>query len=165
MILVAMGVCGCGKTTVGRLLAETLGYQFYDADDFHSPENKRKMNQGIPLTDEDRLPWLASLRHQLRECDHAGESAVLACSALRAQFRRDLADGIPDMAFIYLKGSKEVIAERLAVRKDHYMNPNLLDSQFAALEEPEDALIADVSGAPEEIAAGILSRLRLFMQE
>jgi gluconokinase len=159
MIVVTMGVCGCGKTTVGELLAERMGWEFYDADNFHSEQNKKKMNQGIPLTDEDRLPWLAALRGLLQESEREGRSIVLACSALREKFRRDLADGL-DVKYAYLHGSKDLIAERLTHRTDHYMNPALLDSQFAALEEPKDAIYCDVAKDPEEIVEELIEELK-----
>lgn len=158
MIVVVMGVCGCGKTTVGVRLAERLGWEFYDADNFHSEQNKRKMNQGIPLTDEDRLPWLAALQKLLQESARESRSIVLACSALKERFRRDLADGL-DVKYVYLHGTKALIAERLTHRTDHYMNPALLDSQFAALEEPKDAIYCDVAQDPEEIVTELIGSL------
>jgi gluconokinase len=159
MTIVLMGVTGSGKTTIGELLSERLGWRFYDADDFHSPENKAKMHAGVPLTDDDRLPWLASLRKLLVDKEKAGENLILACSALRRKFRRDLSAGVPDVKFVHLKGSQDLIAERLAERKNHYMNPDLLGSQFDALEEPEEALTVDISGTPEKIAEEILDQL------
>ena len=159
MVIVVMGVCGSGKTTVGVRLAERLGWEFYDADDFHSPENKRKMSQGIPLTDEDRLPWLAALQAQIRTCESEGRNIVLACSALREAFRRSLASAAKEIRYVYLYGDKTVIEARLAVRKHHYMNPDLLDSQFETLEEPEGAIRVDVAGTPDEIVSEILAAL------
>src|SRR5947209_3994404 len=113
MIVIIMGVSGCGKTTVGVLLAKQLGWSFFDADDFHSDANKAKMHAGIPLTDEDRVPWLASLRSLLRENSSEGKSMVLACSALKEQFRQELSAGLPNVKLVYLKGDRDLIAKRL----------------------------------------------------
>ena len=188
MILVVMGVCGSGKTVVGERLAERLGLPFFDADDFHSPENKSKMSRGIPLTDEDRLPWLSSLKALLGEHDARGEGLVLACSALREKFRVDLrsaaparppapvaepalagrdlgAGGAPGVTFVYLKGDRSVIAPRMAARKGHYMNPALLDSQYEALEEPADAITVDVDAEPDVIVENVMAALRAAEQQ
>jgi gluconokinase len=161
MTIVLMGVCGSGKTTVGLQLAERLGWAFHDADDFHPKDNKRKMNQGMPLTDEDRVPWLLALQTLLRDNRQAGRSILLACSALKERYREVLADGDPDVRFVLLDGSRELIAGRLDARKGHYMNPGLLDSQFAALEVPQNALSVSIAGTPEEIADEIQDRLAL----
>ncbi len=159
MIVVVMGVTGAGKTTVGRLLARALGCDFLDADDFHPDANVAKMRAGEPLTDDDRAPWLARLNEVLRE--HAARSAgvVLACSALKARYRDRLVAGLPGSRLVYLRGTKALIAARLEARRGHYMKPTLLDSQFAALEEPDGAIVADVGPAPEAIAAAILAQL------
>ena len=160
MILVVMGVSGSGKTTIGVRLADRLGCAFHDADDYHPAENVEKMSRGEPLTDEDRLPWLANLRNLLLDAEREGRSLVLACSALREAFRRSLEEGVDDVRFIHLRGDRALIAGRLAERKGHYMPPSLLDSQFAALEEPEDALVVDISGEPDEIVSSILHALK-----
>lgn len=144
MIVVLMGVCGCGKTTIGRAVADVLGWHFLDADDFHPPANVAKMAQGIPLTDEDRWPWLDRLRDELAAINARQEHAVLACSALKQAYRSRLlqAGGV---RFVYVKGDRETIASRLAMREGHYMPASLLDSQYAALEEPDDALVIDAA--------------------
>lgn len=140
MMIVVMGVSGCGKSTVGRALAESLGWPFYDADDFHPPANILKMSSGIPLTDQDRQPWLERLRDLLAAEQRAGRPLVLACSALKERYRSVLRSGAPDVRFVYLKGSPQEVAVLLNRRTGHFMKPDLLDSQFAALEEPQDAL-------------------------
>jgi gluconokinase len=159
MIVVVMGVTGAGKTTVGRLLARALGGEFLDADDYHPEANVAKMRAGQALSDVDRAPWLAQLNEVL--LDRASRSArvVLACSALKAGYRDRLLAGVPDGRLVYLRGTKALIAARLEARRGHYMDPALLDSQFAALEEPRDAIVADIGPAPEAIAAAVLARL------
>jgi gluconokinase len=161
MIVVVMGVAGAGKTTVGQLLAAALGAEFIDADDHHPPENVAKMRAGTPLTDADRWPWLARLNGMLRERALGGRSAVLACSALKAAYREALLEDLPQARVVHLRGAKPLIASRLAGRRGHYMNPGLLESQFAALEEPADAIVVDVGGTPEAIVATVLEQLRL----
>lgn len=158
MIIVVMGVTGCGKTTVGERLAAKLGCGFSDADSFHPAENVEKMRAGIPLTDDDRWPWLAALRSAMDRWIAAGESHVFACSALRQAYR-DILSPHNDVVFVYLKGSRAVIERRLNARKGHYMNPALLGSQFAALEEPQDALVVDVDRSPDAIVAEVLPLL------
>jgi gluconokinase len=143
MIVVLMGVCGCGKTTVGRALAAALGWSFHDADDFHPPDNVAKMAAGEALTDEDRWPWLARLADEMRRIEHAEGNVVLACSALRQAYRDRLADA-GDVRFVHLAGDYDTIATRLAARSHRYMPASLLDSQFATLEPPRDALVVDV---------------------
>ena len=160
MIVVVMGVTGAGKTTVGRLLAEALGAEFLDADDYHPPANVAKMRGGVPLTDADRAPWLARLNGVLRERAARGAAAVLACSALKASYRDVLLTGLPGARLVYLRGARETIERRLAERRGHYMDPGLLDSQFAALEEPADAIVAEVAADPASIAAALAGRLR-----
>jgi gluconokinase len=152
-----MGVAGSGKTTVGRALAAELGWKFYDADDFHPPANVEKMARGVPLDDADRLPWLETLRALVRDCLERGESGVLACSALKAGYRAYLLlDGRVKLA--YLKGNFDLIQKRLASRRGHFMPAAMLESQFAALEEPEKEFHIDISKTPEEIVRAI--RLR-----
>lgn len=140
-----MGVSGSGKSTLGRALARHLGWDFFDADDFHSAANIAKMAAGIPLTDSDRAPWLAALNHQLVSALQADRHPVLACSALKEKYRARLLDGAQGMAVIHLKGSYETIGSRLSAREGHYMKAGLLESQFKALEEPQSALVLDVS--------------------
>jgi gluconokinase len=160
MIILLMGVSGAGKTTVGRLLARELGWQFADADDFHSPANIAKMARGEPLTDADREPWLASLTATIRKWRDASQDAVLACSALKEKYRETLMAGA-DVKLVYLRGSFDLIEARLSERHGHYMRPQMLQSQFTALEEPTDAIVVDVDGTPAEIVDGVLARLQL----
>jgi gluconokinase len=159
MIVVVMGVTGAGKTTVGRLLARELGCDFLDADDYHPAANVAKMRAGRALTDDDRRPWLARLNEVLRAYAARSAGVVLACSALKASYRDRLVEGLPASRLVYLRGTKALIAVRLEARRGHYMNPALLDSQFAALEEPHAAIVADVGPAPEAVAAAILAQL------
>jgi gluconokinase len=155
-----MGVSGSGKTTIGRGLAGELGWRFYDADDFHPRSNVEKMARGVPLDDEDRAPWLESLRDLIRLCLGRGESAVLACSALKRSYRAYLLID-ENVKLVYLKGDYELIDERLKNRRGHFMKSKLLDSQFAALEEPERGLTVDISLPPEKIIETIRSRFEV----
>jgi gluconokinase len=159
MIVVVMGVAGAGKTTVGRLLAGELGAAFLDADDFHPRANVAKMRAGTPLDDADRWPWLERLNAALRERTGRGERVVLACSALKAGYRDRLLAGLPGAQLVYLRGSRELIAARLAARRGHYMDPRLLDSQFAALEEPRAAIVVDVAAEPAAVARAVRAAL------
>ncbi|MEP7207659.1 MAG: gluconokinase [Casimicrobiaceae bacterium] len=143
MIAVMMGVSGSGKTTVGRVVASKLGWRFLEGDSFHPAANVAKMAAGTPLTDADRWPWLDAIRAELEITTGRGEHVVLACSALKEAYRQRLAP-TGNVRFVYLKGDQETIAARLAQRKGHYMPPSLLASQFATLEEPQDALVVDV---------------------
>ncbi|HZQ62271.1 MAG TPA: gluconokinase [Casimicrobiaceae bacterium] len=158
MNLIVMGVCGCGKTTVGRALAEHLSWRFLDADDFHPPENVAKMRAGTPLSDEDRWPWLDRLHDELVAIGARGGHAVLACSALKHSYRKRLARD-SDVRFVYLKGDRNTIAARLAQRQHEYMPSSLLDSQFATLEEPEDAIVMEVDLPVPAQVAGIASAI------
>jgi gluconokinase len=160
MIILVMGVTGSGKTTVGKALAESVHWQFADADDFHSPANISKMRAGIPLDDADRVPWLAALRMQIDNWLRAGTNAVLACSALKHAYREQLVAS-SEVRVVYLRGSRELIAKRLKERHGHYMDPNLLPSQFATLEEPRDALAVDVDASVDEIVGRIRTVLNL----
>jgi gluconokinase len=161
MIVVLMCVSGSGKTTIGTLLAERMNTSFADADDYHSPANKAKMAAGHPLTDQDREPWLETLNTLLLQWFEAGKGGILACSALKDVYRKTLVRGLPSSAyaFVWLDGSKQMIAERLAERKDHYMNPDLLDSQFATLEPPADALRITNDRAPDAVVDQIMNHL------
>jgi gluconokinase len=143
VILIVMGVTGSGKSTMGEALAQRLGWRFLDADDFHPEANVAKMAAGIPLTDDDRWPWLDRLAAILREADRAGTSVVLACSALRQAYRDRLA-GAGAVCFVHLAGDQATIAARLATRTHRYMPATLLASQFATLEPPADAIVVDV---------------------
>jgi gluconokinase len=159
MFLIVMGVSGCGKTTIGKLLAEKLGWPFYDGDDFHTPANVARMSQGIPLDDEDRADWMAELADLIRDSMQNGQSGVLACSALKQCYRDQLCLDPVQVKFIYLKGNYELIHSRMQSRPGHYMKPDMLDSQFTTLEEPGDAITVEISQSPEEIAALAIHRL------
>ncbi len=162
MIVILMGVSGSGKTTIGTLLAEHMHTVFADADAYHSAANKAKMAAGHALTDQDRQPWLETLNTLLLGWFEAGKGGVLACSALKDAYRKTLVRGLPSSAcaFVWLDGSKEMLAERLAERKNHYMNPDLLDSQIATLEPPSDALRITNDHAPDVVVDEIINHLR-----
>jgi gluconokinase len=162
MVIIVMGVSGSGKSTVGRLLADELGWTFVEADDFHPPENIRKMHAGIPLNDADRQPWLTVLQGRIDQACADGENLVLACSALKDDYRDLLEQHHPEtVVYVYLHGSEKLIAERLAARKGHFMNSALLHSQFEALQPPENAVSIDITHPPEEIVAEIRRRLKV----
>ena len=151
-----MGVSGSGKTTVGKALARRLGWDFFDADDFHPAENIAKMASGIPLSDSDRAPWLAALHNLLSSTLKSNHHPVLACSALKETYRAQLLDGIDNVEIIYLKGSYELIWSRMSGRDGHYMRPEMLRSQFAVLEQPENVFILDVSMSPQDMVGKIV---------
>ncbi len=159
MIFVLMGIAGSGKTTVGTLLAERLGWRFMDADDFHPAANVAKMARGEPLDDGDRAPWLEAMRAALAETIAKKSDVVLACSALKQGYRDRLSIDPAMMRWVYLKGDTQLLAARLAGRKGHFMKAGMLDSQITALEEPVDALTVDVANSPEEIVDEICRRL------
>lgn len=154
MVVVLMGVTGSGKTTIGIVLSKELDWKFYDADDFHSPANIEKMRSGIPLNDADRRPWLQTLNNLIRNSLERNESVVLACSALKESYRKFLLID-ESVRLIYLKGDYETVRKRLSERREHYMNPSLLNSQFETLEEPEEGLYVDASLRPDEIVKTI----------
>jgi gluconokinase len=160
VIIILMGPAGSGKTRVGKVLAAELSWNFFDGDDFHPAANIEKMSRGVALTDADRIPWLNSIREAMLRWQAEGRNAVLACSALKRSYRELL--GInADVKFVYLKGTYELLRERLRSRKGHYAGEQLLASQLADLEEPEDAITVDVAGSPEQIVAEIRKRLSL----
>ena len=161
VIVVITGVTGAGKTTVGKALAQRLGWSFYDADDFHPPPNIAKMASGSPLTDADREPWLKSLHELLLRVDGQQQSAVLACSALKSKYRASLSGGIRDLRWVYLRADAGLIRQRLAQRPDHFMSATLIESQFAVLEEPSEATVIDANQSVDDALVRILEVLVL----
>jgi gluconokinase len=162
MILIAMGVSGCGKTTIGEMLAKRLKCDFADADSFHSQANKDKMHKGIPLTDEDRWPWLAAIRASIEEKQADGTTHVYACSALKRVYRDILRDGDQDVTFVYLKGTPELLRERIKTRTGHFFDPALLQSQLDTLEPPgpDEAIEVDIALTPEQILDKVLNEVK-----
>jgi carbohydrate kinase (thermoresistant glucokinase family) len=160
MVIIIMGVAGSGKTTIGSLLANKLGWKFYDADDFHSEANRAKMSQGTALTDEDRADWLISLRGLIVQNIQQNNDAVLACSALKNSYRNTL-EVSEHVKFIHLQGTYEQIKTRLNNRTGHFMSTDMLDSQFQTLEEPQNALTIDITNTPQDIITIICKGLNL----
>ena len=161
-LFLVMGVSGCGKSTIARELASRLGITFLEADDYHPAANIEKMRAGTPLTDEDRRPWIDALRDALEKAAVAGERVALACSALHKAYRLELRGAVPASVLIYLKGSEQLIIQRASARQGHFMPVSLLDSQFAALEEPgedEQPLTIGIEGSAKETLADILDKL------
>jgi gluconokinase len=154
--VILMGVSGSGKTSVGSSLAQHLGWDFYDADHFHPPENIAKMANGIPLDDSDRAPWLGSLHDMISSSLQGDRPGVLACSALKERYRQRLMNGLEGVQLVYLKGSYDLIWSRMETRTDHYMKPQMLKSQFEALEVPVNALTLDISRPVEELVQEII---------
>jgi gluconokinase len=163
VVIIICGVSGVGKTTIGQLLAQELEWEFYDADDFHSPANIAKMESGVPLTDEDRQPWLDRLRELIEHCLVAGRNAVVACSALKKAYR-DCLRVSDDVKVVFLRGNRRKISEQLQHRHGHFMNPVLLDSQFEDLEEPqpsEHSLLLELGPSPGDLVELIKTKLKL----
>ncbi|MBP7688471.1 MAG: gluconokinase [Thermoflexales bacterium] len=158
MIIVIMGVSGCGKTTIGQQLADRLGWPFFDGDAFHPPANIDKMSRGIPLNDEDRAGWLDAIADRMRELLAVGQSSVFACSALKQKYRDQL-QMFDQVKFVYLRGDYDLIWSRMQQRPGHYMKPNMLASQFEALEEPRDALTLDIGQPPDQMVEHIIQTL------
>lgn len=161
LVILVMGVSGSGKTTVGRALADSLGWSFADADDFHPPANLKKMAAGHPLDDADRAPWLAALRAHIDDFLRRGENTVVTCSALKAAYRAQLVADPARVRLVYLHGSRELLRSRLVQRRGHFMPAGLLDSQLATLEPPADALSLDVAPPPAELVKKIRAAFRV----
>lgn len=160
-LILLMGVAGSGKTTIGRALAAALGWEYHEADDFHSAANKDKMGRGIPLDDTDRAPWLAAIRAAMEACLAAGRPAVFTCSALKAQYRDVLLGNLSGAALVHLTGDPALLLSRLHGRAGHYMKPEMLASQLATLEPPAGALTLDVARPPEQLIVTIRENLRV----
>lgn len=156
-----MGVAGSGKTTVGQELAASLGWSFRDADDFHPPENVAKMSAGIPLNDRDRAPWLAAIRSHIEALLNRGESGIVTCSALKERYRDVLTRGLSQVKLVHLAGDFDLVLGRMNARQDHFMKPEMLRSQFEALEKPAGALTVDIARPPAAIAGEIRAKLGL----
>jgi gluconokinase len=157
--IIVMGVSGCGKTTIGRALAERLGCPFFDGDDFHPPENVEKMANGIPLTDDDRAPWLSRLQSLIHA--HLADGVILACSALKRRYRAQLREGNDGLQFVYLQGDFDTLWARMQTRQNHYMKPEMLHSQFAALEPPgsDEAIRVNITDEVAQIVEQVLNHL------
>ena len=162
-LILIMGVSGCGKTTVARLLADRIGSPFLEADEVHSPANIAKMAAGIPLNDEDRWPWLQDIcrRAEQLRLHHNGKPVVLACSALKETYRNTLRNAFPELAIVYLKGDYNLIRQRMEARGGHFMRPAMLRSQFEALEEPRTAVVVDIREPLEAAVSRIVAELAL----
>ena len=159
-VIIIMGVSGSGKTTIGKMLGEKTGYDFYDADSFHPQENIDKMKAGIPLTDEDRWPWLDNMNNFVKEKIQTG-NAIVTCSALKEMYRQRLAKGIEQYChWVFLKGNYDLILKRMQQREQHYMPSSLLQSQFDALEEPANAVVVDITQPKETIVQYIVSSIK-----
>ena len=166
MILIAMGVSGAGKSRIGEMLAERLSCTYTDGDAFHSAANKEKMHQGIPLTDDDLWPWLRTIRAAIEEKQRAGETAVFTCSSLKRSYRDVLRGTDTDVRFVYLKGSFEVLHERLKSRTGHFFDPSLLKSQLDTLEEPgpDEAIEVSIELTPEQIVDQVMLKIGIAQQ-
>ena len=164
-LYVVMGITGCGKSTVGEMLARKLGVEFVEGDDYHSRENVNRMAAGTPLTDEDRADWLRALANRIRVAKDSGSGIVLSCSALKKSYRDGLRAAAPEVRFIFLTGSRSLIEERIAARQGHFMPPSLIESQLATLEEPghdEHAWLYEIQWSPDDIVTDIMARASLL---
>ena len=151
MLIIITGVSGVGKTTIGKLLSENMGWTFYEGDDYHTNVNLAKMRNGTPLTDEDRWPWLDALRTKISEIVLHEENAILSCSALKESYRMRLASGLKDIVFVYLRGDYQLVRNRISERVGHFMSANLLAQQYSDLEEPQNAIVVDAALKPMAI--------------
>jgi gluconokinase len=168
LVLVLMGVSGCGKSTTGAALSKRLGWPFRDADSFHPPANIAKMSRGVPLDDDDRWPWLAAIAQWIDARCAASQPAIVSCSALKRAYRSRIVGGRKGVRLVYLAGDMGLIGQRLQTRKDHFMPASLLESQFAALEEPgedEQPLVVSIALSPQHVVDTIIERLRLAPEE
>lgn len=156
-----MGVSGSGKSTVGRRLADHLGWVFRDGDEFHPPSNVAKMSSGTPLNDEDRYPWLLAIQAFMRQIHADGQNAVIACSALKGSYRNLLLQTEPWVRFVHLHGSRELLTQRMQARSGHFMPATLLESQLATLEPPADALVLDITASPDHLLGQVLTAFQL----
>jgi carbohydrate kinase (thermoresistant glucokinase family) len=161
MVLILMGAMGCGKTTIGKMLAEKLGWSFYDGDDFHPKKNVEKMRAGVALTDEDRKLWLKKLHANIQHWLKDKQNSILACSALKQAYRDILGVNQNTVRTVYLKGSYELLRKRIEERQHPYMDKNLLRSQLDTLQEPKDGLTVDISATPEIVVSTIINNLNL----
>ncbi len=155
MVIIIMGISGSGKTTVGQQLADDLGWKYFDGDDFHSVKNIAKMSVGIPLNDDDRSVWLSQISQHIKELIKKHDNAVVSCSALKQEYRRQLQNDSEAVKFVYLKGPKALIKKRLESRSGHFMSVDLINSQFETLEEPEQVLVVDIKQSPKIISNAI----------
>ena len=151
MLIIITGVSGVGKTTIGKLLSENMGWTFYEGDDYHTDVNLAKMRNGTPLTDDDRSPWLDALRTKISEIVLHEKDAVLSCSALKESYRMRLGSGLKDIVFVYLRGDYQLVRNRISARVGHFMSADLLVSQYSDLEEPQNGIIVDAALEPMEI--------------
>ena len=151
MLIIITGVSGVGKTTIGKLLSENMGWTFYEGDDYHTDVNLAKMRNGTPLTDDDRWPWLDALRTKISEIVLHEKDAVLSCSALKESYRMRLGSGLKDIVFVYLRGDYQLVRNRISARVGHFMSADLLVSQYSDLEEPQDGIIVDAALEPMAI--------------
>ena len=161
MLIIITGVSGVGKTTIGKLLSENMGWAFHEGDDYHTNVNLAKMRNGTPLTDEDRWPWLDALRTKISEIVLHEENAILSCSALKESYRMRLASGLKDIVFVYLQGDYQLIRNRISERVGHFMSADLLASQYIDLEEPQNAIVVDAALEPMAIINYLTQALSL----
>lgn len=163
VVAIFMGVSGCGKTSISQAAAAKLSWEYVDADDFHPPSNKAKMASGVPLNDSDRMPWLDAVNERLRQKESQGISVCLACSALKDMYRTVLKRGLHSVVFVFLRGDAALIESRLRARTGHFMNPALLQSQFATLEEPAagaDCVVCNIAKEIDDVVADAVAGIQ-----